>query len=76
MYCFYFAFILLLIYCFYLFMQAVRPVSHYVILMFQVGLLVSWSLSILFSGHDLPNGFKLVASISVEVRINLLLKNC
>ena len=56
-------------------MQAVRPVSYYVILMFQVGLLVSWSLSILFSGHDLPNGFKLVASISVEVRINLLLKN-
>ena len=39
--CFYFAFILLLMYCFYLFMQAVRPVSHYVILMFQVGLLVS-----------------------------------
>ena len=60
------------VHCLYFFMGAVRPISHYAILMFQSGLMIP---SMLIGGRDLPYGFRLVASISLCVGINLLLRN-
>ena len=57
------------VYWLYIFVRGVRPVSHYIFYscVGAEGPLgrVWWSLSMLFGGHDLPWGYRLVALISV-----------